>query len=164
MKTGRTGVFLICAGLIGIIAAIAFTCMFDVMRVQSDSMEPSVYNGSRVTISRMAYFFRQPEQGDVVAFSCEVYSEDEEGSILLRRVAATEGDKVEIRDGNLYVNGELYEGFQSNGVYLDQMDEITVGKNRVFVVSDNGLAILDSRNQAVGQLRKDELLGKVLFK
>lgn len=164
MKTGRTGILLISAGIIGIITAVMAACMFDIMKVQSDSMEPSIYNGSKVVISRMAYFFGKPKPGDVVAFSCEVYSEDEEGSILLRRVAASEGDKVEIRDGNLYVNGKLYEGYESNGVYLDPMEETTVGKNRVFVVSDTGLAVLDSRNQAVGQLRKDELQGKVLFK
>lgn len=164
MKTGRTRTFFISAVVIGIIAAVVLTCIFDIMKVQSDSMEPSIYNGSRVAINKMAYFFGQPEPGDVVAFSCEVYSEDEEGSVLLRRVAASEGDKVEIRDGNLYINEKLYEGYASNGVYLNTMEETTVGKNRVFVVSDTGLAVLDSRDQAVGQLRKDELLGKVLFK
>lgn len=162
--TGRKVILSTIAVAAGIITAVAAACMLDIMKVQGDSMEPAVKSGSHVLINRMAYFFGNPDEGDVVACPCYVYSEDGEGSVLLRRVAAVEGDTVEIREGNLYINGSLYEGYTEKGVYLEPMSEITVGKNRVFVLSDTGQAVLDSRDPAVGQLTTAELAGRVLFK
>lgn len=162
--TGRKVILSTIAVAAGIITAVAAACMLDIMKVQGDSMDPAVKDGSHVLINRMAYFFGNPDAGDVVACPCYVYSEDGEGSVLLRRVAAVEGDTVEIREGNLYINGSLYEGYAEKGVYLEPMSEITVGKNRVFVLSDTGQAVLDSRDPAVGQLTTAELAGRVLFK
>ena len=162
--TGRKIFLSMIAVAAGIITAVAAACMLDVMKVRSDSMEPAVRSGSQVLINRMAYFFGSPDAGDVVACPCYVYSEDGEGSVLVRRVAAVEGDTVEIRDGNLYINGNIYAAYSEKGVYLDPMPEITVGKNRVFVISDTGQAVLDSRDPAVGQLTAAELAGRVLFK
>lgn len=162
MIRGKKG--LLTAAVLGIIAAVIISCLFGSMRVSSRSMEPSIADGSLIFINKLAYFYQKPEAGDIVTFNCNVYSEDEEGSTLIRRVAATEGDKVRITDGNLYVNDELYEGYSEQSIYMEPMDEITVGKNRVFVLSDSQTAVLDSRDQAVGQLRTDELTGKVCFR
>lgn len=159
----RLGIY-ICAGLLGVIMAVGATCCFDILRVNSSAMEPSIPEGSGILINRLSYFYGMPDKADVVAFSCNVYSEDGEGGILVRRIAATEGDTVEIKNGNLYVNGSIYERYEDRGIYLEDMDKITIGNNRVFVLSDSGQAVLDSRDQAVGQLRIDELEGKVLFK
>ena len=162
--TGRKILIGLIAVSAGIIAAVTVSCMFDVMKVQGDSMNPAIKDGSHVLINRMAYFFGSPDTGDVVACPCHVYSEDGEGSVLLRRVAAVEGDTVEIRNGDMYINGNRYTAYSEKGVYLDPMAEITVGKNRIFVISDTGQAVLDSRDPAVGQLTTAELAGKVLFK
>ena len=158
---GKKAVLMAAAGMI---TAIAVTAVLGTLRVSGTAMEPSVADGSILFINKMAYFYREPEAGDVVAFRCNVYSEDEEGSLIVRRIAATEGDTVRITDGNLYVNDELYEDYSDRHIYMDPMKEITVGKNRVFVISDSRTAVLDSRDQAVGQLRKDELYGKVCFR
>lgn len=149
--------------LAGIVSAFVVTMLLGTMTVKGSAMEPSISDGSRILINKTAYFYQKPEAGDVVVFHCNVYSEDGEGSALIRRIAATAGDKVRITDGNLYVNDELYEGYSEKPVYLDPMDEITVGKNRVFVLSDSQTAVLDSRDAAVGQLRISELDGKVCF-
>ena len=125
-------------------------------------MEPSISDGSIIFVNKLAYFYQKPEAGDVVTFRCNVYSEDGEGNILVRRIAATGGDRVRITDGNLYVNDEPYKTEQN--IYLEPMEEITVGTGSVFVLSDSLTAVLDSRNQAVGQLRTDELNGKVCFR
>ena len=155
---------LLLMAFLGLAAAVICSCVFSTHRVQSRTMEPSVTENSIILINRMAYFYQEPEAGDVVAFHCNVYSGDGEGSVLIRRVAATEGDRVEITGGRLYINGELYEEYSQESIWLDPMDEVTVGADRVFVLSDSRTAVLDSRNQAVGQLRTDELDGKVCFR
>lgn len=149
---------------VGIIAALLVTGVLATMTVKGNAMAPSIPDGSIIFINKLAYFYQQPEAGDAVVFHCNVYSEDEEGSILVRRVAATAGDKVRITDGNLYVNDQLYENYSEKHIYMDPMSEITVAKNRVFVLSDSQTAVLDSRDSAVGQLRIDELDGKVCFR
>lgn len=164
MKTVVSRAFLMTAAAAGIVAAVLCTCIFGIEKIDSDAMEPVVADGSKVLVNRIAYFYRKPEIGDVVAFNCNVYSEDGEGSTLIRRVAAVEGDKVKIQNGNLYVNDVLYEGYREQSMYLEDMDETAIGKNRVFVLGDTKTAILDSRDQAIGQLRLDEIEGKVCFK
>ncbi len=150
--------------LIGVIAALLVTCVLGTMTVKGNAMAPSLTDGSLILINKMAYSYRKPDAGDVVVFHCNVYSEDEEGSVLVRRIAATEGDRVRVTDGNLYVNDQLYETYSEKRIYLEPMAEITVAEGRIFVLSDSQTAVLDSRNSAVGQLSIDELDGKVCFR
>lgn len=152
------------AGVAGIVIAVIISCFMGIMKMEGTSMEPSIRDGSIIFVNKIAYFYQEPEAGDVVTFHCDVYSEDGEGSTLVRRIAASEGDRVRISDGSLYVNDELYGSEDGRNIYLDPMDEITVGTGKVFVVSDAMTAVLDSRNRAVGQLRYDELDGKVCFR
>ena len=51
-------------------------------------MAPAIQKGERVWINKLAYLFGEPRQGELVAFHCDVYSEDGEGSTLVKRVAA----------------------------------------------------------------------------
>lgn len=165
MKTGyKKWTILAIAAILGIITALLLTCFFSIMKVQGDSMEPSIEQGDRVLIDKVSYFFRQPEPGDVVAFPCSVYSEDGEGSTLVKRIVAAEGDQVEIKDGALYINDDIYDKYAADPVYMDEMKKITIGRGKVFVLSDNRSAVLDSRDQAVGQLGITELTGRVCFK
>lgn len=163
MKTGASRKSLVFAAIAGVLVAICLTCIFDIMKIQGTAMEPQINDGERVLINRIAYLYQKPKAGQIVAVHCNVYSEDGEGSTLIRRIAATEGDRVKIQDGNFYVNDEIYKEYQDQSLYLEPMDEITIGQNRVFVLGDTKTAILDSRNQAIGQLRTEELIGKVYF-
>lgn len=163
MKTGESRKALVFAAIAGVLVAICLTCIFDSMKVQGTAMEPQVNDGERVLINRIAYLYQKPKVGQIVAVHCNVYSEDGEGSTLIRRIVAIEGDRVKIQDGNFYVNDEIYKGYQEQSLYLEPMDEITIGQNRVFVLGDTKTAVLDSRDQAIGQLRTEELIGKVYF-
>ena len=127
-------------------------------------MAPAIQKGERVWINKLAYLFGEPRQGELVAFHCDVYSEDGEGSTLVKRVAATEGDSVEIKDGAFYVNGRVYNEFAEALVYMEPMKKVTVKEDEVFVLSDDRSAALDSRDRAVGMLKISELTGKVCFK
>ncbi|NBI63570.1 signal peptidase I [Clostridiales bacterium] len=165
MKTGKLKILLfVLAAVLGILAALAVTCAFSVMKTQGESMEPSIEKGEIIVINKLAYFFQEPKVGDAAAFHCSVYSEDGEGSTLIKRIVATEGDQVEIKDGMLYVNDKIYIQEAAAPVYMEAMEKVIIGKGKVFVLSDNRGAVLDSRDQAVGQLDISELMGKVCFK
>lgn len=162
--TTKQKVSLFAAALLGVLAALAVTAAFSVLKVQGESMEPSIEKGDIIIINKLSYFFHKPRIGDAVAFSCNIYSEDGEGSVLVRRVAALEGDEVEIREGMLYVNGRIYNAYTENPVYMEPMEKTIIGKDKIFILSDNRGALLDSRDPAVGQLKASELLGKVCLK
>lgn len=162
--TGKQKSALFAAGILGVVAALILTASFNIVKIQGESMEPSIEQGEIILINKLAYFFQQPQIGDAVAFSCNVYGEDGEGSTLVRRVAALEGDTVEIKDGMLYVNDQIYNAYADNPAYMEPMERTVVGKNKIFILSDNRGALLDSRDQAVGLLEASELLGKVWFK
>jgi signal peptidase I len=84
--------------------------------VPSGSMEPTVMTGSRIVVDKTAYGWRlpfldrwmvgpaSPAHGDVV-----VVRSPETGETLLKRVVATEGDRVEVRDGRVWLEGRLAE-------------------------------------------------------
>lgn len=81
-------------------------------QVPSGSMEPTLYPGDRVAVDMSAYGLRlpytdiqlirrgRPQRGDVV-----VFKSPSDGTRLIKRVAAVAGDRVELRDGRLAING-----------------------------------------------------------
>ena len=160
----KRGIALISAAVLGILFAFAGTCSFSIWKAQGDSMAQKKKKGDFVWINKLAYLFHKPARGQMVAFHCDVYSEDGEGSTLVKRVAATEGDSVEIKDGAFYVNGRVYNEFAEALVYMEPMEKVTVKEGEVFVLSDDRSAALDSRDKAVGMLKISELTGKVCFK
>lgn len=154
---------LIVAALAGIIFALIGTAGFTVMKVQGAAMEPQVLQGNWVLVNKLAYVFQDPKPGDVVTFPCNVYNEDGEGNMLVKRVAAIEGDLVEVKEGVLYVNKKIHNKHMAEPIYMESMEPIIVAEDRVFVLSDNRECVMDSRDSAVGQLPVWEL-EKVCFK
>ncbi|MGE5126567.1 MAG: signal peptidase I, partial [Betaproteobacteria bacterium] len=78
------------------------TFVAQAFRVQGTSMEPLLSDGERIVVNKFVYRFRPIERGDVVVFW---YPRDPSVSFI-KRVVALPGDQVEIRSGQLYVNGQ----------------------------------------------------------
>ena len=70
--------------------------------VPSSSMESTINTGDKLIGFRLAYLFKEPERGDVVIFRYP----DDESQIFIKRVIGLPGDKIEIADGRLIINGE----------------------------------------------------------
>ena len=155
------------AAIMGIVAEGVLSGVFTVTDVIGEGMKGSIEDGSHVLINRLAYGFsheEKPSVGDVVAFGTNVYSEEGEGSILVRRVAASFGDTVEIRDNIFYLNGRPYEKYMSEAALMEPMERIVLKENQIFVLCDNRKASMDSRNEAIGIIDSRECIGRVCFK
>lgn len=163
----------------GILAALAVTAVFTMMTVRGSGMEPALYDGDKVLINKLAYagFAGEeakdaaggmqgniPSVGDVVAFRSSVYGEEGEGSILVRRVAGVAGDTVEIKDNMFYLNGKPYDEYMKEPVSMDDMAKIKLLDDELFVLSDNRTSSMDSRNEAIGVLKIEDCVGKVVLK
>lgn len=155
-------ILFITMALLGVMLAIGVSGIFRVLKVQGDSMAPVLDDGDFALINKVAYLDDLPKEGDIVAFSCNVYSEDGEGSTLAKRVVAVGGDTVEIKDGDLYLNGKVFNKYSTEATDLEPLEKMTIETGKVFVLSDHRTAIMDSRNDGVGQLPVEEIMGKVL--
>ena len=148
--------------------AIAFGFVFAFgmqVKVIGDSMEPSQYNGQTVLVNRLVYMLFSPKQGDVVVF---LPNGNANTHYYVKRVVATPGDKVQIIDGSLYINGALFEDDDEK---YDKMEdagiasnEIKLGSGEFFVLGDNRNSSEDSRSANIGLVKTNMLIGKVWFK
>ncbi len=126
--------------------------------VQADgiSMSPTIENNDMVLVNRLSYMFFNPKYGDVVIFP---YNENE---LYIKRIVGLPGDEIFMENGLIYINGELYEDEFSQVLtsYGDREYPIILEEDTYYVLGDNRAVSKDSRYSSVGDVSKEEILGK----
>ena len=88
-----------------IVLLVAFVLVYCAgMRVTmvGNSMESTVSDGSQILVNRFIYNVKSPKSGDVIVF---LPNGNEKSHYYVKRVIGVPGDKVQIKSGLLYVNG-----------------------------------------------------------
>ena len=143
---------------------IVFLFLFRVVVVSGASMNDTLKDGDYILLLSNV-FYKDPEPGDIIVASKDSF---ENGTPIVKRVIATEGQTVDIdfTKGIVYVDGTaLDEPYVSSptdnfeGVYFP----LTVEDGCVFVLGDNRSISCDSRSPRIGLLDKREILGKAIF-
>jgi len=131
-------------------------------RVYGGSMEPTYMHNDRVIINRFIYFFRDPDIGDVIAFP---YMADPNNHYI-KRIIGIPNDTIDIIDGFIYRNGErLYDEFSNDRVFAGTVSfPVFVEDGTFFVLGDNRRISEDSRFLEVGNVRKEDIVGKISFR
>ena len=126
------------------------------------SMENTLYSGQTVLVNRIAYLLFPPKAGDVVVF---LPNGNVHTHYYVKRVVATPGDKVEFRDGRLYVNGVMEESEEFDKVADPGIAEepLVVGEDEYFVLGDNRNNSEDSRSGNIGLVNRKLIEGRVWF-
>jgi len=125
-----------------------------------DSMAPKLNASDQVLINRFIYKVSSPKAGDVIVF---LPYGNTNTHYYTKRVVATPGQKVQIIDGRLYVDGyvaepdDAYDHMQDAGI---AETEITLGADEYFVLGDNRNSSEDSRSGNIGPISKDNIIGK----
>jgi signal peptidase I len=149
--------------------AIAFVIALVIMQfikptlVKQHSMEPNFYSDDYLLVSKQAYrlFGKTPKRGDVIVFRV---SEGSESKLLIKRVIALPGEIVTIKDGCVYIDGELLTETYTKGTYTSGDINVRVPEESVFVLGDNRAVSIDSRSDTVGFVSFDSIVGKVFFR
>lgn len=162
-----TGILIkIIAAVAGILAGfIICRIAFLTFSMPDASMEPGLNENDIIFILRHA----TPKAGDIILFT----SPAETGRVLIRRIAAVEGDTVEIRDKTFRVNNNPYHYpwktkskdpriFPMNFSFRDNMPAVKVGRGRYFVLSDDLDRGFDSRT--FGPIPEDLIIGRMIYK
>ena len=128
------------------------------------SMEETIHSGDQILVNKFAAVVSHPKAGDVVVF---LPNGNEKSHYYVRRIVAGPGDTVQIKDGNLYVNGERYE--ESSEV--EKMNDpglaeepITLASDEYFVLGDNRNDSEDSRSANIGIVKEDYIIGIAWFR
>ena len=95
----QIAVVLACA----VVAAIFF---FQTVTMQEGSMEPTLASGDRFFIKRMGYKLGSPKRGDLIVFKT---SSKQDASLHIKRVIGLPGETIQIKDGQILINGETYK-------------------------------------------------------
>jgi signal peptidase I len=149
-----------------VLALIIRTFFVQAFKIPSASMEDTLLIGDHLLVSKFIYGLqvpfseepilsvRDPERGDVIVFE---FPEDKDKSYFqrrdfIKRVIGLPGDKVEVRNKSVYVNGERYltpEAVYKDGNLTagarDNMPLVTVPEHQYFVMGDNRDRSYDSR-------------------
>ena len=128
------------------------------IRVDGDSMVPTLIHNEDMFVEKMSYWFSDPLRGDIVICFYPGYTES-----CVKRVIGLPGETVSIVDGAIYINGkQLDESAYWSGEIIGDMDPVTVGQREVFVVGDNRNGSKDSRNPSVGCIPYAKVVGRVV--
>jgi len=133
--------------------------------VSSAAMVPAFLPGDHVIVNQAAYHAGRPRRGDVVVFRYP----DDAGQLFLHRVIGVPGDRIEIRDQVVSVNGqavaEPYVQHTDTSIMVgnvrDHLGPVTVPPGSYFVMGDNRENSLDSR--FLGSVSQEHILGRVVF-
>ena len=141
--------------VVAAVAALVATLVLPVLQIAGTSMEPSLYEGDFVLLVKTDRL----ETGDLCAF---YYS----NKILIKRVIAKPGDYIWIEDdGTVFLNGkELEEPYVQNKA-LGECDvefPYQVPEGCYFLMGDHRETSIDSRSSAIGCVKEEQLIGKLL--
>ena len=136
------------------------TFVAQAFRVQGTSMLPLLSDSERIIVNKFVYRFRSIERGDVVVFW---YPKDPSVSFI-KRVVGLPGDTVELRRGELLVNGQnVPEGYVLAAFRDDEShDPIVVAKGYYYVLGDHRSSSNDSRSW--GEVPEKYIYGKAVFR
>ncbi len=150
-----------------VIFVVVVTVLFDMAiprsLIDGGSMEPSFYDRDRLIVSRLHYLVGTPQRGDVVVFNS--LQDRDNQDMLIKRVIGIPGDTVDIRDRQLYVNGE-----QQTEPYIAAEDcrlrcgdrTWNLAAGEYFVMGDNRNHSNDSR--AFGPVPLDHIVGRAVIR
>lgn len=122
--------------------------------VNGDSMEPTLHGKEFVMYLRIGQTY---ERGDIV--SVRIPS----GEYYVKRIIALEGDTIDLRDGKVYLNGELLNEPYVQGETWERSGAIRypfhLQKDQIFVMGDNREVSMDSRS--FGVIGRGQIKGKL---
>ena len=128
--------------------------------VVGPSMSPTLENGERILVNRIGYKLFDPKRNDLVVF---LPNGNEKAHYYIKRVIALPGDRVQIKDGIVYINGEPFEEKAEVSAIENPLlaeDEIVTGKDEYFVLGDNRNNSEDSRYASIGNVKKEHIVGQ----
>lgn len=154
-KTLRSTIYILI--IVAAVAVLVATLFFPVLQITGNSMEPTLYQGDFVILTKINEF----KTGDLCAFYWR-------NKVLVKRVIGLPGDTINIDfEGNVYINNEIIDEPYISQKSLGNVDiqfPFQVQENQYFVLGDHRDTSMDSRVVEIGCIDKDRMIGKLLIR
>ena len=144
-----------------LLAFVLVSCFGIRTNVVGQAMSDTLENGDEVLINKLV---KSPKSGDVIVF---LPNGNEKSHYYIRRVIGVPGDIIQIKDGAVYINGELYNEKIEVAAMEDAgiaEEEIILGENEYFVLGDNRNNSEDSRYANIGNIKKEYIVGTAWYR
>jgi signal peptidase I len=153
--------------LIIYIGAIVLLCYFIIAfvgcraKVDGHSMNPTLQDNDSLWVDKISYRISDPKRFDIIIFDYD------ENTDYVKRIIGLPGERVRIdQDGNIYINDELLEENYGNerirSTNIGRASQtILLGSDEYFVLGDNRNNSSDSRYADVGNVKREDIVGKV---
>ena len=132
--------------------------------VQGSSMEATLSNGDQLIVDKISYRFRDPKRYDIIVFPFRY----EDNTFYIKRIIGLPGETIQIDgEGNIWINGEILEESYGRERIRDPglaVEPITLGEDEYFVMGDNRNNSSDSRVEAVGNIHRNEIIGRAFIR
>lgn len=143
-----------------VLALVIMTFVARAFTVEGPSMLPTLHSGERLVVERITYLFRDPRRGEVVVFRYPLNPRE----YFVKRVVGIPGDRVAIRGGYLWVNGQRLEEEYVTSRALRPFPEVQVPEGHYFVMGDNRNNSEDSRDPRVGFVPRELIVGRAVWR
>lgn len=133
-------------------------------KVDGSSMNPTLQNEDSLWVDKLSYTFGDPKRFDIVIFDYD------ENTTYVKRIIGLPGETVRIdADGNIYVNEELLqENYGAERILPTKIGRasqpIKLGEDEYFVLGDNRNNSSDSRWADVGNVKREDIVGKAILR
>jgi len=129
--------------------------VLDTVIVSNNDMNPSLYFNDKVLVDKFLYpNKRDVQRGDIVVFL------NNDQNINIKRVLGLEGDRIEIRNNFVYINGKPYYETYTKTPITIEVTPFIVPRQHIFVLGDNR----HSNSESIGEIIPIEnIIGRVLF-
>lgn len=146
-----------------ILAFVIKTFIFNTTYVLGNSMSPTLHERDRLFAIKVSLYFSGPDRGDVVVLEAP----DDPSKDYIKRVIGIEGDRVDIIDGMVFLNGEeLHEDYIGDDAYthIYYDNSWVVGEGEVFLLGDNRSEGASKDSRYFGCVKIDALKGITDFR
>lgn len=140
--------------------------VFQRNRIDGNSMETTFSDGDGIIVEKLSYELGNPKRFDVIVF---YPFGKKEGDYFIKRIIGMPGEIIQIREGKIYINGEILEEDYGNSLIdysgiAEQPYKIDDGK--YFVMGDNRIAdeSFDSRYEEIGAVDRKLIGGKAILR
>lgn len=152
-------------------AVLIFVCIyilpnFVIQRtiVDGSSMANTLQNGEHLYVEKLSYRFDALDRFDIIVFY--PYGRENE-EYYVKRIIGMPGETVQIIGSEIYINGKLLEEHYGKDPIADPgraAVPITLGEDEYFVMGDNRSISKDSRSEEVGNVKKENIGGRAIFR
>lgn len=154
-------------GIAFISSIIITTYLFTSVEVKGNSMLPTLAEGDRLILKKYEVLLKTEEykRGDIIIFESPMENDDD---FLVKRVIGLPGDRINILNGELYINDEsIEEPYIEKDTFTESLlygDNYTVSENQLFVMGDNRRPGKSNDSRSFGGISFEEVHGKIVLR